>query len=269
MPIIYLSPSTQEFNFYVNGGTEEYYMNLLADKMVPYLDASGIRYSRNTPDMTAASSIAASNAGNYDLHLALHSNAAAGAQAGKARGSIAFYYPTSAGGRHAAELIADGLKTIYPDPNLVTIQATTTLGEVARVRAPAVLLELAFHDNPEDAAWIKENLDAVARILVLALTEFFDIPFFERENCRIVLRKGGRAFGNARHLVFNLQLRNTLHQIAVFGHTTGQSHILVRHKGFRPQRTFIESSRPILQIRNLVIEILRICVRTKQSRLVS
>ena len=184
MPIIYLSPSTQEFNFYVNGGTEEYYMNLLADKMVPYLDASGIRYSRNTPDMTAASSIAASNAGDYDLHLALHSNAAAGAQAGKAKGSIAFYYPTSTQGRRAAELIADGLKTIYPDPNLVNIQGTTTLGEVARVRAPAVLLELAFHDNPEDAAWLKNNLDEVARILVLALTEFFDIPFFETQNRR-------------------------------------------------------------------------------------
>lgn len=35
MPIIYLSPSTQEWNYYVNGGTEEEYMNLLADKMVP------------------------------------------------------------------------------------------------------------------------------------------------------------------------------------------------------------------------------------------
>ena len=76
MPIIYLSPSTQDWNQYVNGGTEEEWMNLLADKMVPMLDASGIRYARNTPDMTAASSIAASNAGNYDLHLALHSNAA-------------------------------------------------------------------------------------------------------------------------------------------------------------------------------------------------
>ena len=76
MPIIYLSPSTQESNFYVNGGTEEEIMNQLADRMVPYLDASGIRYTRNTPSMTAATSIAASNAGNYDLHLALHSNAA-------------------------------------------------------------------------------------------------------------------------------------------------------------------------------------------------
>ena len=184
MPIIYLYPSTQEFNYYVNGGTEEYYMNLLADKMVPYLDASGIRYSRNTPDMTAASSIAASNAGNYDLHFALHSNAAAGEQAGKAKGSIVFYYPTSASGKRAAQLVADGLKTIYPDPNLVRTQATTTLGEVAKVRAPAILLELAFHDNPEDAAWIKNNLDEVARILVLALTEYFDIPFFETENRR-------------------------------------------------------------------------------------
>lgn len=42
MPIIYLSPSTQEWNYYVNGGTEEEYMNLLADKMVPYLDASAV-----------------------------------------------------------------------------------------------------------------------------------------------------------------------------------------------------------------------------------
>lgn len=159
-------------------------MNLLADKMIPYLDASGIRYTRNTPDMTAASSIAASNAGSYDLHLALHSNAAAGAQAGKARGSIVFYYPGSADGKRAAELIADGLKTIYPDPNKVRTEATTSLGEVARVKAPSVLVELAFHDNVEDADWIKANLDAAARVIVLALTEYFDIPFFETERRR-------------------------------------------------------------------------------------
>ena len=76
MPTIYLSPSTQEFNSYLNGGTEEQYMNLLADYMQPYLLSSGIDVVRNSPDMTAASSIRQSNEGNYDLHLALHSNAA-------------------------------------------------------------------------------------------------------------------------------------------------------------------------------------------------
>ena len=184
MPIIYLSPSTQEWNYYVNGGTEEEYMNLLADKMVPYLDASGIRYDRNTPSMTAADSIAASNAGNFDLHLALHSNAAPEGQYGTSRGSIAFYYPGSIQGKWAADIIANNLRSIYPLPDKVRAVSTTTLGEVRKVRAPAVLLELAFHDNPDDAAWIKNNLDEVARILVLALTEYFDIPFFETENRR-------------------------------------------------------------------------------------
>ena len=41
MPIIYLSPSTQEANMYVNGGSEEECMNRLADAMIPYLNASG------------------------------------------------------------------------------------------------------------------------------------------------------------------------------------------------------------------------------------
>ena len=119
MPIIYLSPSTQENNLYVNGGTEEEWMNRLADAMEPYLTASGIRYSRNTPDMTAASSIRASNAGNYDLHLALHSNAAPEGQYGQARGILVFYYPGSVQGQRAATLVADGLKTLYPLPNRV------------------------------------------------------------------------------------------------------------------------------------------------------
>lgn len=182
MPIIYLSPSTQENNNYVTGGTEEQYMNLLADKMIPYLVASGIRYSRNTPDMTAVSSIAASNSGSYDLHLALHSNAAPEGRYGSAQGSIVFYYPGSAQGRRAAQIIADGLKAIYPQPNLVRAEGTRAIGEVRRVRAPSVFLELAFHDNVSDATWIQNNLDAIARNLVLSLTEYFGIPFFEQSN---------------------------------------------------------------------------------------
>ena len=54
MAFLYLSPSTQEYNPYVNGGNEEYYMNLLADELEPYLHASGISFTRNTPNMTAA-----------------------------------------------------------------------------------------------------------------------------------------------------------------------------------------------------------------------
>ena len=42
MPNVFLSPSTQEWNPYVNGGSEEFYMNQIADRMEPYLRSSGI-----------------------------------------------------------------------------------------------------------------------------------------------------------------------------------------------------------------------------------
>ncbi len=179
MPILYLSPSTQEENLYVNGGTEAQWMNRLADAMEPYLSSAGIRVVRNTPDMSAVSSIRASNAGNYDLHLALHSNAAPEGSYGQVRGVLVFYYPGSVKGREAAQLIADNLKTVYPLPDKVRTESTTSIGEVRRVRAPAVFLELGYHDNPDDASWVKQNLDAIARSIVLALTEYFGLPFLE------------------------------------------------------------------------------------------
>ena len=179
MPRIYLSPSTQGYNPYVTGnGSEEYFMNLVADAMEPYLLANGIQFSRNTPDMTAASSIRQANRGDYDFYLALHSNASGEGQAGQNQGIIAFYFPGSARGMRAAQFLANGLKAIYPQPNLVRTEPTTTIGEVRRVRAPAVLLELGFHDNEEDAQWIVSHIQAMAASLVLSLTEYFGIPFF-------------------------------------------------------------------------------------------
>lgn len=177
MPVIYLSPSTQENNLYVSGGTEEEWMNRLADAMEPYLTSSGIQYVRNTPDMTAVSSIRASNAGTYDLHLALHSNAAGSGNYGQVRGILVFYYPGSASGQRAADIVADNLKAIYPLPDRVRAESTTAIGEVRQPIAPSVFLELGYHDNEDDAAWIKQNLDAIARNLVLSLTEYFSIPF--------------------------------------------------------------------------------------------
>ncbi len=193
MPKIYLSPSTQEFNPYVTGGNEEEYMNLIADAMEPYLIASGISFDRNTPSMNAASSIAASNAGNYDLHLSLHSNAAAGANAGNVRGSEVYYYPSSTNGKRLAEIIANNLRYIYPLPNLVKTVPTTAIGEVSRTKAPSVLIEFAYHDNPQDANWIKNNIESIAENTVLSLTDYFGIPFVRPSNIqKAIVQTDGR-----------------------------------------------------------------------------
>ena len=176
MPIIFLSPSTQENNLYVTGtGSEEYWMNRLADAMIPYLNSCGIRYTRNTPDMTAASSIRQANQGWYDFYLALHSNASGEGNYGGTRGIIAFYYPSSTQGQRAAQIFVNNLREIYPIPSRVTTRSTTSLGEVRDSKFPAVLLEIG--DNVEDARWIENNLTEIARNLVLSLTDYFGIPF--------------------------------------------------------------------------------------------
>ena len=177
MPKVYLSPSLQEFNPYAGGGNEEYYMNLVADVMEPYLRASGIEFSRNNPSSTLSQTIAQSNSGNYDLHVALHSNASPEASKGQNKGVQIYYYPTSEKGKRLANLISEDYKDIYPDPSDVSVIPTTTLAEVRRTKAPAVLIETAFHDNPEDADWIRSNIDNIARSVSKSIADYFGVPF--------------------------------------------------------------------------------------------
>lgn len=106
MPKIYLSPSTQEYNPYVTGnGSEEYFMNLVADAMEPYLLANGIQFSRNTPDMTAASSFARQTAGTTTFTWLCTPTPPAPAARGRTGGSSPFITPpagTAAGGRRSS-----------------------------------------------------------------------------------------------------------------------------------------------------------------------
>lgn len=177
MPTIFLSPSTQEWNPYYTSGNEEYYMNLLADRMEPYLLASGIGFVRNDPSRNVQGAIADSNAGQYDAHLALHSNAGGGSYAGKLRGIDIYYSPYSRESEDLATIIANNLQSIYPLPGKSRAMPTTSLAEVNRTRAVSVLAELGYHDNPQDEAWLTSNLDNIARVLTESLADYFGIPF--------------------------------------------------------------------------------------------
>jgi N-acetylmuramoyl-L-alanine amidase len=180
MPSIFLSPSLQDFNnYYDNSGSEKYYMNLIADEMVPYLEATGITFTRNNPNATLSQAIRDSNAGNYDLHFAIHSNASPDYLKGELTGTDFYYFTRSTRGKEAATVLADNYMSIYYDPDKVSIMPTTSLAEVTRTTAPSVLVETAYHDNPEDAEWIKDNISAIARNFVQGLAEYFQIPFID------------------------------------------------------------------------------------------
>jgi len=179
MPRVYLSPSLQEYNLVIVGGTEEEWANRVVDAMEPYLYATGIEFTRNDPSMTLIEAINQSNMGNYDFHLAIHSNAAPESLVGILRGPDIYYYLGSYYGQEMARIIANNFARIYPNPADIATVPTVTLAELRRTRAAAVLVEMAYHDNEQDAIWMTENIHAIARELSRSLAEYFGIPFVE------------------------------------------------------------------------------------------
>ncbi len=194
MANVFLSPSTQEYNPYYDGnGNEEYYMNLVADGIEPYLNAAGISFGRNDPAGRVSNSIASSNQGNYGLHLALHTNAAGAGNAGNVRGIDIYYYRDSPRGKAAAEALAERLRGIYP--GTVRALPNTSFAELRSTRAPAILAEIGYHDNAEDAEWIRANIDAIAKATAQAVADFLNVPFVDIQpdaNTGVVSTGGGK-----------------------------------------------------------------------------
>lgn len=177
MASVYLSPSTQESNITINGGNEEYYMNLIADAMIPYLNASGIEYGRNRPEMTALQAAEEANEGNYDFYLSIHSNAAGGDFSGRVRGAEVYYYPESTEGQRAATIFANNYREIYPVPQFVTTIPLSTLIELNKTRMPAILFEVAYHDNLEDFTWLSSNINEIAENLAGSVADYLNVSF--------------------------------------------------------------------------------------------
>lgn len=171
---VYLSPSVQEYNLYNGPGNEEQYMNLVADSVEKYLNEYGICYSRNNPKMSLGEIIDDSNSRDYILHLAIHSNAAGEGLSGEVTGSEVYYFPTSQKGSMLAVITADNMKTIYPNPEKVTVKTSSSFAELRRTNAPSILVEVAYHDNEEDAEWIRNNTDEIGRILAMSVKEYID-----------------------------------------------------------------------------------------------
>lgn len=174
---VFLSPSTQEFNRYFSGGSEEFYMNLLADVVEEKLINNGIEVIRNDRDKPLASAIELSNNNDIDLHLALHSNASPISLAGQLEGSDIYVYPGSDTAKKFADILEKNIKTIYPNPRLVNVRETTELGELQITKAPAVLFEVAYHDNPYDEMWILENINKIGDTVAGSVAEFFEVEY--------------------------------------------------------------------------------------------
>ena len=171
--VIFLSPSAQEYNIgYGDYGSEEYRMNRIADIVEKMLRDQGYTVYRNNPNEKLSDAVRRSNEVNPDIHVALHSNASG--EGFSAQGPEIFANRPNTPGDRLANLIYNEIMQIYPDPTKGRgVLHTSSLYEIIRTNAPAVLLEVAFHDNPEDAQWIINNEEQIAQAIVSGINSYF------------------------------------------------------------------------------------------------
>jgi N-acetylmuramoyl-L-alanine amidase len=181
---IYLSPSTQEKNIGVGAyGTEEQRMNEVCDVVQEHLLRHGITVYRNVPEMTLSQVVSDSNGKNPDVHFAIHSNA----HQGKSRGCEVYCHRFGSAGERLARSVYKRLEPLTPTADRGVKESHSHFGagrplyELAYTKAPAALVEVGFHDNPEDAAWILANIDTIGAALAKGVLDFFGIPFVEAE----------------------------------------------------------------------------------------
>lgn len=168
MSRVYISPSTQEANIGLgNYGSEEKRMNEIADYLIPILHDHGITCFRNTPQMSAVGCKEASNIIGVDAHIAIHSNAGGG------QGTSAFT-SGSLKGRKLAQFVYDEVAAITPAEPDRGVRTTTTFVEVVKTNAPAVLIEVSFHDHWRDATWIIQNQKEIAIAIAKGILLYFN-----------------------------------------------------------------------------------------------
>lgn len=157
---VYLSPSSQTANVGVgNYGTEADRMQQLSSKVKSKLEAKGHTVYGSDNSLTLSQRIAASNNAGVACHVALHSNAGGGT------GPEVWYYTNSNNGKRLANNIIAEITDVSNCPPSRGVKASTGYAELNQTSAPAVIVEVAFHDNANDAAWIIDNMDAIAQAI--------------------------------------------------------------------------------------------------------
>ena len=172
MPKVYLSPSTQRATPCKQGDSEKNHCNLLVDALIPYLDACGILYRRAGADEVLASRVKASNAWHADLHYCIHTNAGGG------RRSVLYGWDkTDADWLKLADAVKTHRAKIYPHE--IRYAQKKTFYEIKQTAAKCMYDEVLFHDHAEDAAFLHQNLQPLARAIAQGLCDYFGIPFCE------------------------------------------------------------------------------------------
>lgn len=138
-----------------------------ADLAAGYLTAAGVEVVGNIQSDSLGEICEAANESGADIFVSIHCNAFNGT----ANGTEVEVYPESTAGaslgsciqRQIVESLGTTDRGLKERPNLYVLKHTDM---------PAVLVELAFIDNEEDAALLRNNQDDFARAVARGITDY-------------------------------------------------------------------------------------------------
>ncbi len=170
---LYFSPSDQTRNLYAVGNTNEAAQcRQIALYAVEAAKRCGFEALTNTTDDSAESMehrVAESNAWGADAHIPIHTNAFNG----KVQGAHIFY--GSDAGQRLSERIMAQLAPIVPGGRHGVSKFKWY--EIKYAYAPTAYIEVAFHDNPEEARWIIDHKRDIAEAIVKGCCEHFGVEY--------------------------------------------------------------------------------------------
>lgn len=178
MKSVYLSGSNQFENIGVgNYGTEAYRMDLIADKVQNILESRVVTCFRSENTWTLSKIVKDSNSKKPTIHVAIHSNA----NQGNDRGSEVFCHQFGFEGEKLARAIYNQLEPLTPTKDRgvkegKNFYGNTSMYELENTDSPAVLIEIAFHDNKDDAEFIVTHLDEIANAIAVGILYYLNIP---------------------------------------------------------------------------------------------
>ena len=161
---IFWSPSSQGANRYAYGNTNERDVcNSIADRCDYHAKRHGYTTARNDRTKKFDAHRRQSNGLGPRYHIAIHTNASTG----KARGiSVYCYRPTDAK-RKSTVLSQNILNTLTAIPGATNRGLKQgTFDEIVSVHADVAYPEIDYHDNPDGAKWILENIENIAIAIV-------------------------------------------------------------------------------------------------------
>lgn len=169
---IFLSPSNQSDNTYAYGKTNEAAeCGEIAKVTENALKRCGFEVKTMQWE-TAQDRCKAANAWGADLYIPIHTNAFDGTVSG----TRIFVYEKKGEAYDAAKDIYDELAPITPGKS-ENIQAYPQLIELKQPKAPAVYIEVDFHDVKDVAKWLIENTEAIGEAICKGVCKHFGVAY--------------------------------------------------------------------------------------------